>query len=97
MQDQNEIRIKDIYDSVKNIEQKLTYAGQTWLDVNELSRYLCCSESTIRRLVSASEIPFKRVGGNGKILFHKRQIDLWLLTGEKSPNKRSRLVFQDIL
>lgn len=85
-----------IFRKLESIEQKITPA-QTWLSVTELAIYLKSSESTIRRLVASDSIPFKRIGENGKILFNRRQIDLFLLSGEKHPGKRVRMIFQDFL
>jgi len=87
---------KNIFQKLECIEQKIT-SVQTWLSVTDLAQYIKSSESSIRRLVSKNEIPFKRVGSGGKILFHRRQIDLWLLSGEKHPSKRTRIIFQDLL
>jgi len=88
--------LKLLFQKIESIENRITPA-QTWLSVPDLAKYLKSSESTIRRLVARNEIPFKRIGTNGKIIFHKRQIDLWLLSGEKHPGKRARMIFQDLL
>ena len=51
-----------------------------WLGISELSDYLGISISLIRKMLSAGKIPFRRLPLNkkGKILFNKRQIDLWV-------------------
>ena len=87
---------KMLFLKLESIEQRITPAA-TWLSVSDLGEYLGISESSIRRLVARNEIPFKRVGLNGKIVFHKRQIDLWLLSGEKNPGKRAMAIFRDLL
>jgi len=87
---------KQIFQKLESIEQKITPA-QTWLSVADLAQYIKSSESAIRRLVAKNEIPFKRIGSNGKIVFNRRQIDLWLLSGEKHPGKRARIIFKDLL
>ena len=91
-----EITFKDIYSKLESIENRIT-PPSTWLSVTDLAQYIKSSESAIRRLVSKNEIPFKRIGSNGKILFNRRQIDFWLLSGEKHPGKRARMIFQDLL
>jgi len=87
---------KQLFQKLESIEQRIT-PPLTWLSVTELAQYIKSSESTIRRLVSVNSIPFKRIGANGKIVFNRRQIDLWLLSGEKHPGKRARMIFQDLL
>ena len=87
---------KLLFKKLEDIERRITPA-QTWMSITDLVQYLKLSESSIRRLVAKNEIPFRRIGKNGKIVFNRRQIDLWLLSGEKSPGKRSRAIFQDLV
>jgi len=91
-----EINLQELLETLKRIENSISPA-RTWLSVPELADYIKSSESTIRRLISSGSIPFHRVGENGKIIFHRRQIDLWLLTGEKQPGKRTRTLFKEFL
>lgn len=88
--------VKLLFQKLDSIEQRIT-PPLTWMSVPDLAKYLKSSESTIRRLVAKNEVPFKRIGSNGKIVFNRRQIDLWLLSGEKHPGKRARMIFQDLL
>lgn len=46
------------------------------MTVRELSNYICVSETTIRKLIRESQIPFIRI--LSKILFKKEEIDIWL-------------------
>lgn len=46
------------------------------LTVKELAVYFCVSESTIRKMVRESRIPFIRIFS--KILFNKSVIDNWI-------------------
>ena len=46
------------------------------LTVKELAVYFCASESTIRKMVRESRIPFIRIFS--KILFNKSVIDNWI-------------------
>lgn len=87
---------RELVERLDRIESKITPA-QTWLSVSDLANYLGVSESTVRRLVSRREIPFHRIGSNGCLTFNRKLVDLWLLTGEKQPGKRSRAMFQDLL
>jgi excisionase family DNA binding protein len=46
------------------------------MTVKELSNYICVSETTVRKLIRESQIPFIRI--LSKILFKKEDIDIWL-------------------
>ena len=45
-------------------------------DVKELTKYLRCSESTVRKLIRQKEIPNFRVAN--RILFKRALIDAWI-------------------
>jgi len=89
--------LAEILTKLEHLELSLQAQNSVWLSVSDLVKYLGVSESTIRRLVSKNEIPYKRIGKNGCLTFNRRQIDLWLLSGEKHPTKRVRMIFQDLL
>ena len=55
------------------------------LTVKELGIYLCVSESTIRKMVRESRIPFMRIGA--KILFEVDLIDNWIKQNQVNPKK----------
>lgn len=46
------------------------------LDVKELSSFLHCSESTIRKLIRENKIPYFRIAS--KILFVEADIQEWI-------------------
>jgi len=73
--------------------------NECWLDLKRVAGYLKVSPSQIRKLVGAGQIPFKRLpnGKAGKLLFNRKQLDLWLLCGSQNPSKRQRLTFESIL
>lgn len=50
------------------------------LDIIELSIYLKCSVSVIRKLVRNNGIPFFRIGN--RLFFRKESIDLWIKNQE---------------
>ncbi|MCF7886354.1 MAG: hypothetical protein K9M80_07660 [Candidatus Marinimicrobia bacterium] len=86
---------KKILNRLKNIEEKLSDLETNnkyplWMDINQCSRYTSLGKSTIRRMVSNDEIPYQRAGNTTKLLFNRRQIDYYLLTKSKHPNKRQR-------
>ena len=45
-------------------------------DVKELTRYLHCSDSTVRKLIKNKEIPNFRIAN--RIYFKKALIDMWI-------------------
>lgn len=45
-------------------------------DVKELTRYLRCSDSTVRKLIKNREIPNFRIAN--RIYFKKALIDIWI-------------------
>lgn len=45
-------------------------------NVKEVAKYLNCSESTIRKLVRETKIPFFKICS--KISFYKKSIDEWI-------------------
>lgn len=64
----------------------------TWLNIKEIADYLRCSQSQIRKLVNAGQMPYKRLpnGKSGKLLFNVREIDLWLQFGTAKPSARQK-------
>ena len=49
---------------------------ESLMTVDEVSEYLRCSVSMVRRLVGRSEIPYFRLGR--LVRFRRREIDAWL-------------------
>ena len=45
-------------------------------DVKELTRYLRCSDSTVRKLIKKRKIPNFRIAN--RIYFKKELIDIWI-------------------
>ena len=45
-------------------------------NISEVSEYLRCSPTTIRRLIKKQKIPFFRIGN--KLNFNKKIIDNWI-------------------
>ena len=45
-------------------------------DIKELTRYLRCSDSTVRKLIKNREIPNFRIAN--RIYFKKALIDIWI-------------------
>jgi len=68
-------------------------SASPWMDINEASKYLKISGSTLRKLTAAGKIPFKHVGdgAKSKILLSKKKLNLWIITGKISDHtKRDR-------
>ncbi|MCK9244632.1 MAG: helix-turn-helix domain-containing protein [Candidatus Marinimicrobia bacterium] len=70
-----------------------------WLSVKQCAEYLGLSESTIRKLVTSGDIPFRRLptAEGGAIRFNRKQIDFWLLSGDIRPTARARATFEALL
>lgn len=52
---------------------------ECWLSMGDASDFAGISVSSLRRAVKNGEIRNRRVGGNGKILFHRSWISAWIL------------------
>jgi excisionase family DNA binding protein len=90
---------KEIVEKLDRIEKQIKPSIPTWLSVRQIADYLDVSESTIRKLVASGNIPYRRLptAEGGAIRFNRKQIDLWLLSGEIKPKARARATFQDLL
>jgi len=91
----DELLFKELITKIDQIKPKYP----AWLSVKQCGQYLGLSESTIRKLVSTGQIPYKRLplAESGAIRLNRRQIDLWLLSGEIRPSKRSRATFAEFI
>jgi excisionase family DNA binding protein len=88
-------KIEQLEDKIDNLQVRNQYPP--WMDINQLSKYINLSKSAIRRMVSKNEIPYQRAGSTTKLIFSKKKIDLWLLTGEKNPHKRARKLAKEFI
>jgi len=70
-----------------------------WLSVRQVADYFGLSQSTIRKLVSTGDIPYRRLptAEGGAIRFNRKQVDLWLLSGQVKPTARTRRTFEALL
>jgi excisionase family DNA binding protein len=50
-----------------------------WLDVDRAAEHLSCSPERLRKLVSRRALPFHQERSGGRIFFHRRELDEWLL------------------
>ena len=83
----------DIKSELKRFKEYRNSIDSPWIDINQASTYLKISVSKIHKLTSRGEIPFKRVGKGtrSKLLFSKKQLDLWIITGKtRGFTKRER-------
>ncbi|NPE31459.1 helix-turn-helix domain-containing protein [Methanococcoides sp. SA1] len=62
-------------DKIISITQE---AQSPYMDVPLAAEYLKISVSKLRKLISEGKAPFNRI--DGKIVFHKRKLDLWVLS-----------------
>ena len=90
---------KEIVEKLDRIEKQIKPSIPTWLSVRQIADYLDVSESTIRKLVASGNIPYRRLptAEGGAIRFNRKQIDLWLLSGEIKPKARARATFEALL
>jgi len=91
-----------LFQRIELIDKKindLKTGSPAWLSVRQLAEYLSVSASSIRKMISAGTIPFKRLptAEGGSIRFNRKQIDLWLLSGDMKPTARTRARFEAFL
>ena len=88
-----------IIERLDRIESQIKSEYPTWLSVRQCAEYLNLSASTIRKLVASGNIPYRRLptGEGGAIRFNRKQIDLWLLSGDVKPKARTRATFEELL
>ena len=90
---------KLIFQKLDQLEKRIKPEFPTWLNVKQCAEYLGLSESTVRKLISTGKIPYRRLPTveGGAIRFNRRQVDLWLLSGEVKPKARARATFAELL
>jgi len=90
---------KEIVEKLDRIEKQIKPSIPTWLSVRQIADYLDVSESTIRKLVASGNIPYRRLptAEGGAIRFNRKQIDLWLLSGDVKPKARARQTFEALI
>ncbi|HCI54430.1 MAG TPA: hypothetical protein DFI01_00735 [Bacteroidales bacterium] len=88
-----------IVERLDRIEKQIRFEYPAWLSVKQCADYLGLSESTIRKMVTAGTIPYKRLptAEGGAIRFNRRQVDLWLLSGDVKPKARARQTFEALI
>lgn len=88
-----------IIDKITALENQIKPNFPAWLSVRQLAEYLGVSASSIRKMISAGTIPFKRLptAEGGSIRFHRKTIDLYLLNDNVKPTARTRARFEAIL
>ena len=99
----NVIRLDPLLDELngKGKEQRLIESGKKdllnineilkdkeWLTIDELSVYIGYKKKTIYNWTSKCKIPFKKPHGN--LIFHRKEIDLWIKDGGLIMNKRKQ-------
>ena len=95
----SDLVFKEIVERLDRIESQIKPEYPAWLSVKQCASYLDVSESTIRKLVASGNIPYRRLptGEGGAIRFNRKQIDLWLLSGDVKPKARTRATFEALL
>ena len=101
MDTSDENKICDLLENIINRQKQLERSleelkrerATPWMDIQETAQYLRMGVSTIRKLVYAGNIPYIRKNdglGASKLYFHKKQVDLWMLTGNIKPTKHEQ-------
>jgi len=95
----SDLVFKEIVERLDRIESQIKPEYPAWLSVKQCASYLDVSESTVRKLVASGNIPYRRLptGEGGAIRFNRKQIDLWLLSGDVKPKARTRATFEALL
>jgi len=88
-----------ILEKLDALESKIKPEYPIWLSVRQVADYFGLSQSTIRKLVSTGDIPYRRLptAEGGAIRFNRRLIDLWLLSGEVKPTARARQTYAEFV
>ena len=90
-----------ILKKLEKLENKLDNLNSStyplWLNIKQVSQYVNLATSTIRRMVSKNKIPYSRAGNSNKLIFNRKKIDIWLLTGDQNPNKRARSLAKEFI
>jgi len=95
----NELVFKEIMEKIDKLEKTIKPGFPNWMSVKQLCEYIGLSQSSIRKMVRTGQIPYKRLplAESGAIRFNRKQIDLWLLSGELRPSKRTRSTFTEFV
>jgi excisionase family DNA binding protein len=86
----------EILDRLKRIEAKADGLNSPWLNLHEASTYTRVSETTLRRWIEAGLLPGHRPNADGKLLFHKREIDSVLIFGKVKLTRPQREAMKDL-
>ncbi len=87
---------EQILERLTAIEACLQSNSSPWLNLREASQYTHISSTTLRRWVEAGILPAHRPNADGKLLFHKREIDAVLLFGKVKLTRPQREALKDL-
>jgi len=87
--------LNQILSKLEHLELSLQVQNSRWMAVSESAVYCRISESKMRKLIAAGEVPINRIGG--KILLNRRELDYLILTGTAKPSKRRREAVECLL
>ncbi len=97
---ENLAKIDLLIEKIENLEAKVSGAKK-WLNIKETAHYLGYSKEYIHKLKDSSFILNKHYyKKNGKLLFDKEQLDLWVTTTNDQmidPKKLAEEILKDIL
>ena len=76
--------MKEILERLTKIEMLMRISSKSALDINECAAYLGLSASYLRHLASGHAIPHYKK--NGRLFFHKKEMDEWILLNRVPSN-----------
>ena len=68
----------------------MDFSSHTWFTPEQLAHYLGLSVHTIYQYVSDDKIPFHKIPGSSRLLFHRDEVDCWIL-GNRDKNDRKMI------
>jgi len=87
--------LAEILSRFDRLEKCVNNIYSKWLTVNEASIYCRISESKMRKLIGAGEVPINHIGG--KILINRKALDYFVMFGTGKPTRKQRESVQCLL
>ena len=82
--------IKEILIQISTQLGEISSLSKTWLTVDEVADYLGLTSNTVYQYVSQGRIPFDKLPNGRKLLFNRRELDQWIISGRKGAADNSR-------
>ena len=89
MQSASEHLLIEILSDIRKKLETMSAASRVWMTPDQLALYLGLSVQTIYQYVSNRKIPFYKIPGSSKLLFHKQEVDGWICGNQKCKDRVS--------